>query len=228
MRVAEIYPSIQGEGLYTGTPSVFLRTSGCNLRCSFCDTPFTSWFPQGHDFSVPELLEQISAWPLGHTVITGGEPMLFSELVPLCDRLTELGKTITIETAGTLYLPLQCDLMSISPKLGNSTPTDRASAQWIQRHEQTRLAPEVIRRLTNEHQYQIKFVVSVSEDVSEIEGYLAAYDYLDRSRVMLMPEGTTTERLRRIGEWLEPKCQELGVRFCPRKQIAWFGNQRRT
>ena len=155
MRIAEIYSSLQGEGLLTGTPSVFIRASGCNLRCWFCDTPFTSWQPEGEDLSVAEIMRRALAsavaWASAHAkdneipnsrglkptlhgmhsilytearhaVLTGGEPMLFAEAIPLTQRLRESGFHITIETAGTLNLPVECDLMSISPKLSNSTP----------------------------------------------------------------------------------------------------------
>ncbi len=128
MRVAEIYKSFQGEGQLTGTESVFVRASGCNLRCRFCDTPYTSWEPEGEDFSVEEVLRQVEKHDCRHVVVTGGEPMLFSELIPLSRQLRAAGRHITIETAGTLYLPVECDLMSISPKLGNSTPALRATS----------------------------------------------------------------------------------------------------
>ena len=115
MRVSEIYKSIQGEGFLTGTQSAFVRVAGCNLRCWFCDTPFASWYPEGEDLSVEEILERIRQSPASHVVLTGGEPMLFAELLPLCAGLRAAGRHVTIETAGTLFLPLDCDLMSISP-----------------------------------------------------------------------------------------------------------------
>ena len=102
MRIAEIYQSLQGEGFLTGTPSVFVRTSGCNLRCQYCDTPFASWNPEGDDMSVDEILDAINVFDCRHVVLTGGEPMLFSEMVPLCSQLHQAGRHITIETAGTL------------------------------------------------------------------------------------------------------------------------------
>src|ERR1700682_5741461 len=108
MRVAEIYRSLQGEGALTGTPSVFVRASGCNLRCGYCDTPYASWQPEGEDLSVDEILEQVAALGTRHVVLTGGEPMLFAELIPLAGGLGALGRHITIETAGTLYLPVEC------------------------------------------------------------------------------------------------------------------------
>src|SRR5262249_2029762 len=160
MRIAEIFRSLQGEGFLTGTPSVFVRASGCNLRCSFCDTPYTSWEPEGEDLSVDEILRQVDSFlatdgPCHHAVLTGGEPRLFAELVPLAAALRERGLHITVETAGTLYLPLACDLMSISPKLANSTPSPERDERWRQRHEQSRHVPEVIRRLIDEYPYQI-------------------------------------------------------------------------
>src|SRR5262245_28364002 len=114
MRIAEIYRSIQGEGFLTGASSVFVRASGCNLRCWFCDTPYTSWQPEGRDYSVDEIVAEVEEWDTQHVVVTGGEPMLFAELVPLCQELRSIVRHVTIETAGTLHLPVDCDLMSIS------------------------------------------------------------------------------------------------------------------
>ena len=127
MKIAEIYRSVQGEGLLTGVPSVFVRTSGCNLRCWFCDTPYASWRPEGGDMSTDEIVAQVEEWDTQHVVVTGGEPMLFAELIPLCRRLREIGRHVTIETAGTLYLPVECDLMSISPKFARSAPMRRST-----------------------------------------------------------------------------------------------------
>jgi 7-carboxy-7-deazaguanine synthase len=140
MRIAEVFLSIQGEGLLTGTESVFVRASGCNLRCWYCDTPYTSWSPEGDDLSVEEILADIERHKCKHVVLTGGEPMLFSELVPLSEELHRRGLHITVETAGTLHLPVRCDLMSISPKLSNSTPVGDPrdpSGAWAARRSGT-------------------------------------------------------------------------------------------
>ncbi len=93
MRIAEIYESVQGEGFLAGTQSVFVRTSGCNLRCWFCDSPFTSWQPEGDDYGVDEILSQVTVTNASHVVITGGEPMLHAELIPLTERLRGKGGT---------------------------------------------------------------------------------------------------------------------------------------
>ncbi len=224
MRVCEIYPSKQGEGRLTGTPSVFVRSSGCNLRCRWCDTPYASWTPEGEDLAVDEIVDQVDRHGLKHVVLTGGEPMLFAELVPLAEALRRRGYHVTIETAGTLFLPVECDLMSISPKTANSTPpADANNGRWRRRHERTRHVPEVVRRLTARYDYQLKFVIQRPEDCEEVERYLAALPEVDRARAMLMPEGTDPAVLAQRAEWLAPYSREHGLAFCPRRHIEWFG-----
>lgn len=214
--------------MLTGTPSVFVRTSGCNLRCWFCDTPFTSWAPEGSDFAVDEIVAQVEEWDCRHVVLTGGEPMLYSELLPLAEQLRERSLHITIETAGTLYLPVVCDLMSISPKLSASGPEPAHHPHWSRRHQRQRYQPEVLRALMGENDYQLKFVVDRAAELDEVESFLAALPAVRRDRVLLMPQGVTQHELQQRATWLEPYCRERGWTFCPRKQIEWFGPVRRT
>ncbi|MFV1967143.1 MAG: 7-carboxy-7-deazaguanine synthase QueE [Pirellulaceae bacterium] len=228
MRVVEIYKSMQGEGILTGTESVFLRTAGCNLRCWYCDTPYASWHPEGDDLSVAEIFERICETECRHVVVTGGEPMIYSELVPLCADLAASQRHITVETAGTLHLPLICDLMSVSPKLSNSTPSVERASKWRDRHDRTRNAPGVIRRLVAEFSCQFKFVIDRAEDCDEVLGYLEDFPEIDRTRVLLMPQGTDVETLEKTRQWLEPYCLQRGLAFCPRKQVEWYGMVRGT
>ncbi|MBX9789448.1 MAG: 7-carboxy-7-deazaguanine synthase QueE [Pirellulales bacterium] len=229
MRIAEIFHSRQGEGLLTGQPSAFVRTSGCNLRCWFCDTPYTSWEPEGEDLSLDDILARVDSYGAAHVVLTGGEPMLFAELVPLADELRRRGLHITIETAGTLDLPVACDLMSISPKLAGSGPDAVRHAVWHRRHERTRESLEVVRRLLERYLYQLKFVIDAPTDAQEVERYLQRLGVeVDRQRVLLMPQGTDQAELAAKGVWLEALCAELGVRFCPRRHIEWYGLVRGT
>lgn len=223
MRVAEIFQSVQGEGFLTGTASIFVRAAGCNLRCWFCDTPYASWHPEGEDLSVEEIARQIVSYECDHVVLTGGEPMLFAELIPLCELLRQRGLHITIETAGTLFLPLACDLMSISPKLQNSAPGESIDQRWQQRHDRTRHAPDIIRRLAEEYPYQVKFVVDEPDDLAEINDYLDASPWITRDRVLLMPQGRSGDELAEKAVWLEPYCQVNDLQFCPRKHVEWFG-----
>lgn len=228
MKIAEVYKSVQGEGLLTGAPSVFVRTSGCNLRCWFCDTPHASWAPEGSDLSVDEIVAQVEEWDCRHVVLTGGEPMLFAELIPLCERLRQGRRHVTIETAGTLFLPVSCNLMSISPKLSGSTPDQDQHPHWSRRHERSRLNPEVVRRLIAAHVYQLKFVVDAENELDEIDEFLAKLSEVDNERVLLMPQGTTPQELDRRAEWLRPHCERRGFTYCPRKQIEWYGAARGT
>jgi 7-carboxy-7-deazaguanine synthase len=228
MKIVEIYNSPQGEGFLTGVDSTLVRASGCNLRCWYCDTPYASWSPEGDDLSVHEILSRVDELAREHVIITGGEPMLFAELIPLTAALRERGLHVTIETAGTLYLPVACDLMSVSPKLSNSTPGRVQAPRWSERHERTRNAPEVVRRLVREYAYQFKFVVDLAADCQEVEQYLLAFPEIDRARVMLMPQGTDAETLARQAAWLEPYCRVRRLHYCPRKQIEWFGLARGT
>src|ERR1700722_487273 len=129
LKISEVFHSIQGEGALVGVPSVFIRTSGCNLRCSWCDTPYTSWQPEGNELALEQILDEVKAHPARHVVVTGGEPMILPDIVPLTERLRALGLHITVETAGTVFRPVACDLMSISPKLSNSSPEGPLAVQ---------------------------------------------------------------------------------------------------
>jgi 7-carboxy-7-deazaguanine synthase len=106
MRVAEIFYSIQGEGRLAGVPSAFVRTSGCNLRCHFCDTDFTSWHPEGVPLGVAEVLTRLGEFPARHVVVTGGEPLFAPGIEELCAALRQAGYHITVETAATVFKPV--------------------------------------------------------------------------------------------------------------------------
>lgn len=230
IRICEIYASDQGEGLLTGTPSVFVRTSGCNLRCWFCDTPFASWKPEGPHLSVQDILEKTLALDLRHIVITGGEPMIHRPLVELCNALRYHGKHITIETAGTMYQSLECDLISISPKLASSAPSETTAGSWRLMHQARRERLEVVKGLIAEHDYQLKFVVDSPDDAEEVLRYLEQFadSEINRNRVLLMPQGIDAETLRRQEDWLLPWCETHELRYCPRAHILWYGNKRGT
>ena len=221
MNIAEIFYSIQGEGSLIGVPSVFVRTSGCNLRCSWCDTPYTSWKPEGDERSLDEILVQVGAHPARHVVVTGGEPMIAPEIVALTELLRARNLHITIETAGTVFAPVACDLMSISPKLAHSTPEGRLGLQ----HERLRFQPEVLQRLMAAYDYQLKFVVTHPDDLDEIERMLARIS-ADRSKVILMAEGVDHEILQERGLWLAEIAKHQGFRFSPRLHVDLWGNRR--
>ena len=226
LQISEIYKSIQGEGEFTGTSSVFERPTGCNLRCWFCDTPFTSWEPEGETQSIEQVLSQVAELGAEHVVVTGGEPLLLPDIVPLTAELRSRGHFVTLETAGTVFRDATADLMSISPKLANSTPSVDRSAIWSKRHEELRHRPAVIRSFIAEPRYQLKFVIDVPTDVAQVEEWLAEFPEIDRGRVWLMPQATTREELSAKTDWIEDAATKNGFQFTSRLHIEQFGNAR--
>ena len=230
--ISETFVSIQGEGKLTGVPSWFCRLSGCNLRCTWCDTPYASWDPEKTLRSIDDLVDEAAGSGVKHAVLTGGEPMMFDGLVSLSQRLSNAGMHITIETAGTLVLPgLSCHLMSISPKLANSTPIDDPrdpSSAWAKRHEERRLNFGAINELiASSLDRQLKFVVSDPNDLSEIESVLSRISGYLPSDVMLMPEGVQVPDPDSI-RWVVDECLARGWSYCPRVHVQLFGDTRGT
>jgi len=229
--VAETFLSIQGEGKLTGVPSYFVRVSGCNLRCAWCDTPYASWSPEGGAVEIAEVVRRASAGGARHAVVTGGEPMIFPQIAALTRALREAGLHVTIETAGTVHRDVACDLMSLSPKLRNSTPVGDPRdprGEWAARHEARRLNLPVLERLIDEHpDRQVKFVVSSPADLPEIDALLARLRGLAPADVMLMPEGTTVPDPGSV-RWAVDECLRRGWRYCHRLHVELFGNTRGT
>jgi 7-carboxy-7-deazaguanine synthase len=228
MKISEIFYSVQGEGLLTGVPSVFIRASGCNLRCAWCDTPYTSWKPEGERMTIPEILartiELLDGSPARHAVLTGGEPMMLPESVELTQALKAEGFHITVETAGTIFQPVVCDLMSVSPKLANSTP--REDAFWSSKHEELRLNIPILTRLMTGYEYQLKFVVSTAADLPEIEALLAQLPPTPRENVLLMPEGRNAAELNARSLEIADLCKRTGYRLTPRLHVYLWGGKR--
>jgi 7-carboxy-7-deazaguanine synthase len=228
MRVSEIFYSIQGEGRLLGVPSVFIRTTGCNLRCVWCDTPYTSWQAEGKSWSVDRILSEIAKYPTRYVVITGGEPLLAPETAELADQLKRRGAHITIETAATIYKPLSADLISMSPKLANSTPWRRAGGKFAARHERRRLNLPVVQKFLDGYDYQLKFVVERREDFGEIRQILDQLRHVDPARVLIMAQGVTTRVLNQKAKWIVALCKAYGFSYTPRLHIQLFGNRRGT
>ncbi len=225
LKIAEIFYSLQGEGALTGVPSVFVRVSGCNLRCTWCDTPYTSWEPEGVAMTIEQIVDAVKETPARHVVLTGGEPMLFPPIVDLTTRLHDEAYHITIETAGTVDQPVVCDLMSISPKLAHSTPTERDGGRWAAQHERLRYQPDILKALMSRYDYQLKFVVSDESDLDEVRHIIDAV-HADPGKVQLMPEGCTEDAMRERGRWLAELCKRTGHRYSPRLHIDLWGDKR--
>lgn len=214
--------------MWTGVKSTFVRFIGCNLRCGFCDTTYASWESEaGEDLSIEEIVQKALGYKNRHVVLTGGEPLLYAEMIPLTEALAEKGFKITIETAGTIDLPVKCDLVSISPKLSNSTPIG-APEPIIRLHETNRKRLDVVRKLISRYQYQLKFVIDQPEDLLEMEEYLQELGEFKSDCVYLMPMAVDVLSMRQKAEWLVAYAQPRKYRYCPRMQLEWYGNRRGT
>jgi 7-carboxy-7-deazaguanine synthase len=221
VKISEIFYSLQGEGGLVGMPSIFVRMSGCNLRCRWCDTPYTSWNPEGEDMTIDAILAAVRKYPATYAVVTGGEPMIAPGIGELTTRLKRGGMHVTIETAGTVWTEVECNLLSISPKLKNSTPEGQFAAQ----HERLRIQPEVLRRLMGAHEYQLKFVIAEPGDLDEIRALVKTLG-APLQNVILMPEGVDPEVLRERTKWVAEMCKAEGYRFTPRLHVELYGNKR--
>ncbi|MGH7943558.1 MAG: 7-carboxy-7-deazaguanine synthase QueE [Opitutaceae bacterium] len=231
MLISEIFYSLQGEGELTGVPSVFVRTSGCNLRCAWCDTPYASWNPEGEQCGLEQIIGAVESYATArHVVLTGGEPMIAKDIQALAARIKATGRHITIETAATVAPNgIACDLASLSPKLLNSAPDPVEQPTWRKKHESTRWQPDVVRAWIDNYPYQFKFVVARPEDVEELDHMLAALKRdIPRHKVLLMPEARSLDKMRSRAAWLGELCKARGYRYAHRLQIELYGNRRGT
>ncbi|WIV67754.1 7-carboxy-7-deazaguanine synthase QueE [Natrialbaceae archaeon AArc-T1-2] len=238
--VNELFYSLQGEGRLAGVPSVFVRTSGCNLRCWFCDSYHTSWEPTHDWLELESVLAEVDAHSVDHVVVTGGEPLLHDGVVELLEELSAREYHVTVETNGTIYREAPIDLVSISPKLSSSTPTpDRRPADapddgtWADRHERDRIDHETLARLVDAYEFQLKFVVTDEDDAGEVRELvetireMASVPVRDDD-VLLMPEGATRGRLAETRSRVAEFAMEYGFRYTPRLHVDLWNDAPET
>jgi len=229
--------TIQGEGKLSGIPALFIRLAGCNLRCRWqtangrfspCDTTYAAYEIQGaYVLETAEICQIVlqNCSSIRHLVITGGEPLLQAkELKELCFKLKQARNFhITLESNATLYDPALAhyiDLFSLSPKLSSSHPEQTTST----------LSPACIQRylhhaLSQEKEFQLKFVYSCESDISEIKELLSHLQGWRPEDILLMPLGENAEIMRiNIRKTLE-YCIRNGWRFCDRLHLSLFGDK---
>lgn len=220
--VCEIFHSLQGEGIWSGVPSVFVRVSGCNLRCVWCDTPYALDMSEAEIMPVERIADAVLAYDsCRHVVVTGGEPMICPAVWGLCRKLSEAGRRITVETNGTLApAGIRCDLASVSPKLANSLAESEKSPAWP-------LA--TVRQWLDDYDCQLKFVIREPGDISEVIGFLDALGRgIPRERIFLMPEGRDAQAVADRSRLLADACLATGFRYGRRIQLDLYGDTRGT
>jgi len=224
MIINEIFYSIQGEGSLAGVPSVFIRLAGCPMRCKWCDTKYALSSDAGKEYSIEELFAELAKYPAHHIVITGGEPFVSNELFELCDTLKTNDVHVTIETAGTIFTgDLKCDLMSISPKLGNSVPDD---AKLAAEHNAKCFDLDSLQSLISNYNYQLKFVVDSPADLDEIAQCLQKLSDINPDKVYLMPQAMTRSEYLEKSQFIVEICKRTGFPFSPRLQVMLYNNEK--
>lgn len=237
--INELFVSLQGEGTLAGVPSVFVRASGCNLRCWFCDSYHTSWEPTHAWMELDAIVDEIREYDADHVVLTGGEPLVHESSQDLLRRLDELGYHTTVETNGTIVpdADVPMDLASVSPKLASSTPTaerdPKGDGEWAERHEQRRIDVDALATFAERYDRQFKFVVTGRDDMTEIESLLAeiraeAHVDIPDTDVLLMPEGQTRERLAETRTIVADLAVEYGYRYTPRLHVDLWNDAPET
>jgi 7-carboxy-7-deazaguanine synthase len=242
--IQELSQVIQGEGQLMGVPHFLIRFTGCKLRCqfkdSFCDTWYASWKPEKGQFTPKQVEEFLDSNPnIKYVFITGGGPTLHKDYLPfvvnLCKRK---GLWTTIETEGSEFVETKADVISLSPKLSNSTPQVGSKTPWgsvvTQKdkdlHEKWRTNVEAMKQLifhqtSNNSTYQLKPVISSEEDLKEFEE-LRVQLGVPKNKCYLMPEGITDEQLQKSREWLFGVCIKEGYNYTDRLHVIVYGDKR--
>lgn len=229
-----VFATLQGEGPATGRPSTFVRLSGCNLHCSWCDTPHT-WNFEGTPFvhrtapkfsrdvevihaTIETVANAIHARRPRAVVFTGGEPLAQQRALVQLVEAVGGGFVFDIETNGTLApraaLMDHVEHLVVAPKLANSGM-----------HEGLRIKPSVLQACAETGKAWFKWVVATEDDVDEVVGWVRRLD-LPTDRQILMPEGTQVERLRRLGPRVAAWCVDRGWRYSDRQHVHLFGEGR--
>ncbi|WP_164115265.1 7-carboxy-7-deazaguanine synthase QueE [Sphingorhabdus sp. Alg239-R122] len=232
----EIFHSLQGEGYSTGQPSVFVRLSGCNLHCTWCDTAYT-WNFNGTDFDhrdgrkydrgdnslameIADVAEAIRAFDCPRIIFTGGEPLLQQGvLAQLCALLGD-AYHIEIETNGSVELlaafDAHVDQINISPKLAHSG-----------NGEDERINALALTAYAADPRSWFKFVIAAPEDMEEVNALQKRFN-VPVARIFLMPEGVTSEELRTKEKWLAQLALQNGYAMTDRLHIHLYGDTRGT
>jgi len=212
MQISEIFYSVQGEGKNVGKPIVFIRTGGCNLRCSFCDSKYAF---KGEEWSISKIMDEVKKYSSCRSVcLTGGEPLLQKDFEDLIFELYNAGYDAEIETNGTILRPrITCGIAlqwNVSPKLSNSG------------HSFSESINERALQSFN-HSALFKFVIPNSEIFDEAQELISR---LRLTNVYLMPEGRDDLTLKKTAKWLVEKCKQYNYRFSPRLHVWLWGDER--
>lgn len=219
--IVEVFSSIQGEGKTVGVPSTFVRFYGCNLRCTYCDTPYAvdKEKEKAETLTSFQVYRRIITANPTNVIFTGGEPMLYQKFImEVMYKLNQKKNIYTceIETNGTI-LPIDCfakyvDVFNISPKLTNSGNRIQDCIKF-----------DVLNSLYLPHKSILKFVVKKENDVKQAR---EIYNKYPKLVTYLMPEGDTRKKQAINTPKVIGLCLQYGLYFSPRLHILIWGSQR--
>jgi 7-carboxy-7-deazaguanine synthase len=195
MRLTEIFHSIQGESSYVGQPCVFVRLTGCPLRCTWCDTDYA--FYGGNECSIEEVLEKVRTYGCRLVEVTGGEPLAQSESFPLMTRLSEAGYTVLLETSGAI------DIAPVDRRVHVILDVKCPGSGMAERMYWPNLS-------TLAAKDEVKFVLADRADYDWAQEILARYDIASRCPVLFSPVFGSLD-VRQLAEWI--LADRLPVRF---------------
>lgn len=171
LKINEIFHSIQGESSFVGWPTVFVRTTGCNLRCTYCDTTYS--YHEGELFSVEQVFEKIQSYGARHVCITGGEPLLQKEIHDLIRLLCDQGYHVSVETSGSRSV-LQIDSRA-KIILDVKTPDSGAANSFLEEN------------LSCHESTEFKFVICSEKDLEWTENFCRQHDLFGKFVVLYSP-----------------------------------------
>ncbi len=226
IRIRELFKTIQGEGIFQGIPSVILRLTGCNLNCEWCDTKKLLSDNKDIEYTDEMLLNILEDYGCSHVIITGGEPTIHSNLNELIWILKNKGYYVTVETNATNIMDLDCDLVSMSPKLSNSEKGILNEEKNISGYNTKHINFNAIKHYIRNNNYQIKFVCrALQQDIDEVKDVLMQIGEYDPTRVMIMPLANSREQLYLVQKAIIGFCIDNNLRYANRLQLQVWNNE---
>lgn len=207
LRITEIFLSLQGESVSVGRPTVFVRLTGCPLRCGYCDTAYA--FQGGEWMTLEAILEQVGGYQIRHVTVTGGEPLAQKDCLALLARLCDAGYHVSLETSGAL------DVAAVDQRVSKVMDLKTPGSGEVERNRYANL--ELLGA-----QDQLKFVICSRADYDWALEQLAAHDLVGRCEVLFSPSHGQQDAAE-LAEWILQ--DRLPVRFQLQLHKVLWGNE---
>ena len=186
LRITEIFFSLQGESATVGYPTVFVRLTGCPLRCGYCDTEYA--FKGGEWMALPEILEKVASYDTRYVTVTGGEPLAQPDCIPLLQQLCDAGYRVSLETSGTL------DMSAVDPRVIKVMDLKTPGSGEVERNHYENIP------VLQPHD-EVKFVICNRADYDWSVDMLRQHDLANRCAVLFSPSQGELEATE-LADWI--------------------------